>query len=113
MSDKFFFKGRQDARQNHVKKGYLTNAAQKKGTMKYPLTLTVTSEERKQEIEVIVAEANLYAEITVDTHKDATESISELTALINTGSTVVLAKTPTRNEPCSCGSGKKYKKCCG
>jgi uncharacterized protein YecA (UPF0149 family) len=21
-------------------------------------------------------------------------------------------KTPKRNEPCSCGSGKKYKKCC-
>lgn len=23
------------------------------------------------------------------------------------------ADTPERNEPCSCGSGKKYKKCCG
>ena len=22
-------------------------------------------------------------------------------------------KTPGRNEPCPCGSGKKYKKCCG
>jgi len=22
-------------------------------------------------------------------------------------------KTPDRNEPCPCGSGKKYKKCCG
>jgi uncharacterized protein YecA (UPF0149 family) len=22
-------------------------------------------------------------------------------------------KTPGRNEPCSCGSGKKYKQCCG
>ncbi|MAY43413.1 MAG: zinc chelation protein SecC, partial [Oceanospirillaceae bacterium] len=43
MSDKFFFKGRQDARQNHVKEGYSTNAAQKKGSKKYPLTLTVTS----------------------------------------------------------------------
>ena len=21
-------------------------------------------------------------------------------------------KTPNRNEPCSCGSGKKYKRCC-
>jgi uncharacterized protein YecA (UPF0149 family) len=21
--------------------------------------------------------------------------------------------TPGRNDPCSCGSGKKYKKCCG
>ncbi len=22
-------------------------------------------------------------------------------------------KTPDRNDPCPCGSGKKYKKCCG
>ena len=27
--------------------------------------------------------------------------------------TVHAAATPGRNDPCSCGSGKKYKKCCG
>jgi uncharacterized protein len=27
--------------------------------------------------------------------------------------TVRVAPTPGRNDPCSCGSGKKYKKCCG
>ena len=27
--------------------------------------------------------------------------------------TMVKAATPGRNEPCVCGSGKKYKKCCG
>ena len=27
--------------------------------------------------------------------------------------TVFKAPTPGRNDPCSCGSGKKYKKCCG
>ena len=27
--------------------------------------------------------------------------------------TVVKDKTPGRNDPCPCGSGKKYKKCCG
>ncbi|WP_350294216.1 UPF0149 family protein [Limnohabitans sp. Rim8] len=26
---------------------------------------------------------------------------------------VIREKTPGRNDPCSCGSGKKYKKCCG
>jgi uncharacterized protein len=26
--------------------------------------------------------------------------------------TVVKATTPGRNDPCACGSGKKYKKCC-
>jgi hypothetical protein len=24
-----------------------------------------------------------------------------------------MAEKPSRNDPCSCGSGKKYKKCCG
>ena len=113
MSDKFFFKGRQDARQNHVKEGYSTNAAQKKGSKKYPLTLTVTSEERKLEVEKMLTEANLYAVITVDTNEKAVESISELTALLQTAGTVKREMTPARNEPCRCGSGKKYKKCCG
>jgi uncharacterized protein len=27
--------------------------------------------------------------------------------------TIRKAETPGRNDPCSCGSGKKYKKCCG
>ena len=27
--------------------------------------------------------------------------------------TVVKDKLPGRNDPCPCGSGKKYKKCCG
>ena len=27
--------------------------------------------------------------------------------------TIVKGKTPGRNDPCPCGSGKKYKKCCG
>lgn len=30
----------------------------------------------------------------------------------NTG-TIIKAPEPGRNDPCSCGSGKKYKKCCG
>jgi preprotein translocase subunit SecA len=31
----------------------------------------------------------------------------------NTGKPASTTKTPGRNDPCSCGSGKKYKKCCG
>ncbi len=26
---------------------------------------------------------------------------------------VAVQKTPKRNDPCSCGSKRKYKKCCG
>ncbi|MEH6650990.1 MAG: PBPRA1643 family SWIM/SEC-C metal-binding motif protein [Motiliproteus sp.] len=113
MSDKFFFKGRQDTRLNHSTAGYQTKASHKTGTKKFPLTLVVTSEARKQEIEALVAEAKLYANISIDNNENAVESIAELTALLNKEATVTVTQTPARNEPCSCGSGKKYKKCCG
>ncbi|WP_045858485.1 PBPRA1643 family SWIM/SEC-C metal-binding motif protein [Teredinibacter purpureus] len=113
MSDKFFFKGRQAIRENHVKFGYETNAISKSGSKKYPLTLVVTSEKRRQEVEALVAKAHLYADISVDSREGAVESISELTLHLNKSETVTLDKVPGRNDPCSCGSEKKYKKCCG
>lgn len=113
MSDKKFFKGRQDPRENHIKCGYKTRGGVKAGSKKYPLTLVVTSETRKKEVEAMVAEAELYAMVSVDSNEGAVESIAELSSLLNKKDTVVLDKVPTRNEPCVCGSGKKYKKCCG
>ena len=114
MSDKFFFKGRQDARQHHTSYGgFQTKASQKSGSRKYPLTLVVASEARKQEVEAQVASAKLHANITLDDREGAVESISELTVLLNRGATVTTEKAPSRNDPCSCGSGLKFKKCCG
>jgi len=43
-------------------------------------------------------------------------SIEERKAIADTwrrSRTVVKEKEPGRNDPCPCGSGKKYKKCCG
>lgn len=37
----------------------------------------------------------------------------EITKLQRLSGTVVKEKETGRNEPCPCGSGKKYKKCCG
>lgn len=113
MSDKFFFKGRQDARQHHTAHGgFQTNASQKSGSKKYPLKLVVISEARKQEVEALVAEAQLHADIALDTSEGAVESIAELTAILNKGGTITQAKVPSRNDLCSCGSGLKFKKCC-
>lgn len=112
MSDKFFFKGRQDARQDHTNHNFQTKASHKAGSKKYPLALTVTSEARKQQLTALAVEANIYTDISIDSSEDAVESIAELTALLNKSSTIRVEKTPARNEPCSCGSGKKYKHCC-
>jgi len=113
VSDKFFFKGRQESRQSHIQYNYQKSARQKPGSQKYPLALVVTSQARKLEVEALVLEAGLYAEITVDSSEGAVESIMELNALLNKGKTVVREHTPAPNDPCSCNSGKKHKKCCG
>ena len=113
MSDKFFFKGRQDARQNHANAAYKPKGSHKPGSKKYPMTLLVTSEAREQEIAAQLAEHKLYGNITVDSSEEAVESIDELTTQLSKASTVKINKPPSRNQPCSCGSGKKFKKCCG
>ena len=41
------------------------------------------------------------------------EARQEITRSWKKSKTVVKDKEPGRNDPCPCGSGKKYKKCCG
>lgn len=106
-----YYKGRIHTRHNHVTTGYNTKRTVKLGTEKNPLTLVVTSDERKLELEALVTENQLFADITVD--KSVDENINELDVILNKPVTTTFDKTPNRNDPCSCGSEKKYKKCCG
>ena len=50
-------------------------------------------------------------------HVDALKAIGRVQAIMRDDPTQALskpkAKKPKPNQPCSCGSGKKYKKCCG
>ena len=41
------------------------------------------------------------------------EKRQEITKQYKKSKTIIKEKTPGRNDPCHCGSGKKYKKCCG
>ncbi|GAA3930090.1 PBPRA1643 family SWIM/SEC-C metal-binding motif protein [Litoribacillus peritrichatus] len=111
MADKFFFKGRKQKKPKHSSYGFSTNRDVKPGTEDSPLTLIVTSEERKAEVETLLSENELFG--TIEVNPETPEDIKELEALINTPKTQVFEKKPNRNDPCSCGSGKKYKKCCG
>ncbi|MDR1778370.1 MAG: SEC-C domain-containing protein [Clostridiales Family XIII bacterium] len=43
----------------------------------------------------------------------SSEKREEITAEFKRSRTVRKDKTPGRNDPCPCGSGLKYKKCCG
>lgn len=106
-----YYKGRIHTRVNHVKSGYNTKRTVKLGTEEQPLSLIVNNEERKIEIEAIVADNQLFADITVDASVE--ENINELDVMLNKPQPTTFEKSPKRNDPCSCGSGKKFKKCCG
>ncbi|GLO63035.1 zinc chelation protein SecC [Vibrio sp. MACH09] len=108
---KMFFKGRIETRQNHVMSGYNVKRDVKAGSDEAPVAVTVQTETRKQEIEAIAAEHAIAVDITVDDTQ--TENTIELDTVLSKPKTVTNEKTPNRNEPCLCGSGKKYKKCCG
>jgi SWIM/SEC-C metal-binding protein len=107
---KFFFKGRIELPSDYSTYNYNTDPSTKHGSKKHPVAVTVTTEARKTEIEALLKQHELFANITLDA--DGEENIGELEAVLNKPKTVVLEKTPNRNDPCSCGSGKKYKKCC-
>lgn len=108
---KFFFKGRIDSRETYGQSGFNTNRTVKLGSEQNPLSLTVKSIARKNEIETMLLEHMLVAHIDVDDSKE--ESLTELDTILNKPESVSTIKTPKRNELCHCGSKIKYKKCCG
>ncbi len=82
----------------------------KLGTKHNPAQLTVTAKARAKEIEKICKENGWVCEITVDSKQE--EDINDLELLKHPVKTVKTKEKPGRNDPCPCGSGKKYKYCC-
>ena len=85
--------------------------ASRLGSEKNPASIVVQSEEREAEIAQLFADNDWFVTIEVD--EERPEDISDLELLQSKPKTTVLEKTPGRNDPCVCGSGKKFKKCCG
>ncbi|MEM7130074.1 MAG: PBPRA1643 family SWIM/SEC-C metal-binding motif protein [Chloroflexota bacterium] len=83
----------------------------KLGSQKRPLFLTVQSEERKTALIAICDDNGWQHQITVDA--DVDEDIAELEELQNTPEPFKAEDKVGRNDPCPCGSGKKYKQCHG
>lgn len=108
---KFFFKGRIEKKPKHESFGYNTKRTTKLGSEAQPLTLSVQTDERKAHVGTLLNEHGLFANIEVNAEKP--ENTQALDVLLNTPKTTTFEKTPNRNDPCSCGSMKKYKKCCG
>ena len=83
----------------------------KLGTKKKPAFVTVQTEERMKEVSSKFEENGWIYEIGLA--PDKPEDITDLEILLNPPKTMTAEKKVGRNEPCPCGSGKKYKKCCG
>ena len=83
----------------------------KLGTKKRPAVVTVQTEERMKEVASIFKENDW--EYTIELEPDKPEDITDLEILLHPPKTRIAEQKVGRNEPCPCGSGKKYKKCCG
>ena len=83
----------------------------KLGTEKNPAVVHVKTKKRMKEIESIFKKNDWKYTIEVDRKKP--EDITDLEILLNWPKPTKVEEKVGRNEPCSCGSGKKYKKCCG
>ncbi len=81
------------------------------GTEKRPAAVHVQTEKRLKEVSSIFEENGW--KFIVGLEPDEPEDIADLDLLLNTPKPAKVEKKIGRNEPCPCGSGKKYKKCCG
>ncbi|MBN2524778.1 MAG: SEC-C domain-containing protein [Deltaproteobacteria bacterium] len=96
--------------EKYMTKIYDGKVTGKLGTEKNPAKLTVQTDARKAECEAICRENKWAFEITLDA--DAPEDISALDILRNPILPTKVAPKTGRNDPCPCGSNKKFKKCC-
>jgi SWIM/SEC-C metal-binding protein len=82
----------------------------KLGTENKPAIVRVQNEYRAQEVASIFDKNGWKFILGIE--PDKPEDISDLEKLLNPPKPVQSLKIG-RNDPCPCGSGKKYKKCCG
>jgi SWIM/SEC-C metal-binding protein len=83
----------------------------KLGTEKHPAVVKVQTEKRMKEVAATFEEKGWKYKIELE--PDKPEDITDLEILLNWPAPQVAEKKVGRNDPCPCGSGKKYKKCCG
>lgn len=109
---KFFYKGKSMKKPEHKSASFETSATVRLGTDKAPAVISVQTEARKEELIKTFVENGWASKIDVNPGQE--ENVRDLDILLERNSTeqAVSKKEANRNDPCPCGSGKKYKKCC-
>ncbi len=81
------------------------------GTSRKPAVVRVQTPARAEEMLSI---CDRYGwQVIVGVEPDQDEDVSDVERLMHPPEPAKASATPGRNEPCPCGSGRKYKKCCG
>lgn len=91
-------------------KAFETKKPARLGSKRAPLKLMVNSAERRAEVEALCTEHGWAFDL--DLSPDSEEDITELTFLLDKQVVAKTTRLAGRNDPCPCGSGKKYKQCC-
>lgn len=85
------------------------------GTSKKPAIVRVATEEKANEVYKL-CDSNGW-EVIIGIEPDKPEDLSDVQRLlgvkVENTKTIVNEVQIGRNDPCLCGSGKKYKRCCG
>lgn len=80
------------------------------GSKKNPAVVHVKTQERA--IEIIELCKKRGWQVIVGLRPDESEDISDITNLLARPEPTIKEITSGRNDPCPCGSGLKFKKCC-
>ncbi len=79
------------------------------GSKERPAVVRVQTEQLAREILALCNERGW--QVLVGIEPDQPEDTSDVLKLLNPTPPARALPTPGRNDPCPCGSGKKYKKC--
>jgi SWIM/SEC-C metal-binding protein len=85
--------------------------AKKLGSSNHPAVVRVPSTRRAEEI-LSICNRNDW-KVIVGVEPDEPENIEDVEMLLNRPTPSRNLVKVGRNDPCPCGSGRKYKKCCG
>ncbi|RCK79937.1 MAG: hypothetical protein OZSIB_3806 [Candidatus Ozemobacter sibiricus] len=83
----------------------------KKGHKKNPIVINVHSATEAQHYAAICAEHGWHFIIGMNPHEPV--DLRQLEEARHPPEPLTADARPDRNAPCPCGSGKKFKKCCG
>jgi SWIM/SEC-C metal-binding protein len=80
------------------------------GTKQRPAVVRVQTQDRAAEILALCNENDV--QVLVGVEPDKTEDISDVERILAPPTPALAGPKVGRNDPCPCGSGKKFKKCC-